>query len=259
MIRFSRGYAVLRLQNAVRQVSLGQAQMARRVRQIRKILRFRKMDSLSARFVADFMNAKKLVLKHEPFNALAGWLDWMLQYKNEPEIPAGKQREVLLDSVKTALGRYLDAPLVTFAGGRFTVREMIRALRIRNVPFNQSSPRAMRKQLMADLKMIARDELLGREAYRRGLDRRPRVRFETAVWRDYYLSRLYAARHEIRLFPSAGGMADVQFPEPLQQLRRQAEVWINEPLLRTLEVPPIPVMAVRPGRLVMLVAPPWPN
>ncbi len=263
LIRFSQGYAFFHVRKVYHQPLVTQSEIAQRMRRIRKVMRFRKIDSLSARFVAHFMNAKKLVLKHDTFNALAAWLDLMLQYKDEPDIGPGAppNREVILDSMKTALGRYLDRPLITYDGGEFSLRDMIRALRIRNMPFEIASPRAMRKQLMADLKLIARDKLLAREALRRGLDRRPEVQFDVRLWRDYYLSRLYADRHQLRLFPetSGGPRRRVVFPEPLQRLRDEADVWINQPLLEKLDITGLPMMAVRPGRIVTLVAPPWPN
>ena len=257
VLKTPKGYVVMRLVR-IRQLSptYSEQDMQRLRQKVAKTLRSRKADTLTGKFIETFMNQKQVVVKGEVFGALARWLDKVLDYKTQSAASpvAASNQEVDFDSLRTVFEERLHEPLVTFQGGHFTLKDMLTKMRVRRLDFNTRSPLTMRQQLLSDIKMIVRDELIAREAIRRGFHEVPRARREIAMWRQYYLSRLFASR--TGLTPKF--QKKVTLPDTLMALRRSTPIWINRTMLDTLYVSPYPMFAVQPGRVTHLVVPPWP-
>ena len=259
VIKSPKGYVVMRLVH-VRKAPLNYSgrELARLKQKIAKTLRSRKADTLTGKFIERFMNQKQVVVKGEVFGALARWLDKILKYQNAPEAitppSSANNQEVNFDSLRAAFEERLNEPLVVYRGGHFTLKEMLTKMRVRRLDFNTTSPLVMRQQLLSDIKMIVRDELIAREAIRKGFHQVPKARREIAMWSEYYLSRLFASRTGLK----PRFQKKVALPDTIQALRQMTPVWINERMLDTLYVTPYPMFAVQPGRVTHLVVPPWP-
>ena len=261
VIRFSRGCAVFRIERSYYQPILTATQLQQKLSAIVKLLRFRKMDSLAAVYVADYMNRQNVVVKQKILQVLLAWLEEKQSADQDKSIATSEDpvRETAADRLKLRLQAHMDDPFITFRDGFFTLREILIKLQLRGVHLNRRSASPMRKQLLDHLKIIARDELLGREARRKGLDRHPAVRRETNMWRDYYLARALSRKRNIRLLPGQGAEThlDIHLPDALLQWRRQAEIYINRALLDSLSLSGIPMVAIRRGNVITLAVPPW--
>lgn len=257
VIKFSKGYAIIKVDNIFVNPLVLEGKFRQRESGIRKTLRARRMRRLNAQFVAEFMNRQNVVVRGEVFETLASWLDKIIRYNGESEFsqisPAGL--EVDFDNLKLAMEHKLDIPLLTFNSGHLTLRESLRKLHIYRIQVNQESPQMMRRQIHADLKKIMQDELLGREAYRRGLQKRASVRAEVQLWSDYYLSRMFAKAANLQ--PQKNG--DIVFPDTLKTLYETMNIQIVQTILDSIKLTSILMVTVRPGYGQSLVVPPWPN
>ncbi len=222
---------------------------------IKKILRTRQANELSAQFVRRFMRDKGVVLKGKAFSLLAKYLEQHLDFKNSS--PALKMQPLAEMSYRRAeddLRDHLDTPLIVFAGGQWSIRETFAKLRLRNLPFNCESPTAMRKTLERDLQEMVRDEFLAREGYRRKLDKRPAVQEEVRMWVDHHLYTLMVSR--LRLQPQS--MAEIKFPPRVAQLKDKYQVSVAEVKLNQIHLTGLNMIAVHPGRPNQLAVPLWP-
>lgn len=257
VIKTPDGFVVMRVVSIQPQELPQDRVMMERLRiKVEKTLRKRKADTLTGKFIESYMNDKNVVVKGEVFTALANWLDHILEYQEGAEKLADgkKPGELGADSIKAVFESKLDEPLVTFKGGHFTLREMLNKLRVRRIDFNKTSPLMMRSQLLADIKNIVRDELIAEEARRKGYHKRDKVQREVQMWSSYYLSRLFAS--QVGLKPQ--NQPNIVYPDTLQRLRNEIEVWINQTMLDTLYISPNPMFAIEPGRVTHLIVPPWP-
>jgi len=223
---------------------------------VKKILRARKADRMSAQFVARVMRSKNVVLKGKIFSILTKFVDQRLVYGKEPSAPVMRPLpETDYQRAEIDLSEHLDEPLITFSGGQWTIREILEKLRFRNLPFNHESPTAMRRTLETDLQTLARDEFLAQEGYRRGLEKRDAVQEEVRMWTDQHLYTLMVAR--LGLQPQGG--EEINFPPAVDSLKKKYSVVVADEKLKTIELSGIPMIAVHPGRPNQLAVPLWPT
>lgn len=222
---------------------------------VRKILRARKADKRSARFVEIIMRAKKVVLKGKTFSILTKFLDQRIDFGRKTSVETMRPlEEIDYRRAESDLSDHLDEPLITFSEGEWTVREILEKLRLRNLPFNHESPVAMRRALETDLQTLARDEFLAQEGYRRNLQKRNSVREEVQMWVDHHLYTMMVAR--LGLQPQSGD--EIIFPGAVDSLKKKYSVVVADEKLKTIELTGIPMIAVHPGRPDQIAVPLWP-
>jgi hypothetical protein len=129
------------------------------------------------------------------------------------------------------------------------VRDFLKKLWMDEVPITRRSPPVFHSGLQEAIRIMVRDELLAEEGYSQGLDSRPSVRNEVAVWRDNFL---YVSLKN-RLIKE-----NISPKEYLASLRGSAAIEIDHGRLRALDLTLIPMIAVRSDFQRRLVVPLWP-
>ncbi|MDZ7292680.1 MAG: hypothetical protein ONB44_17775 [candidate division KSB1 bacterium] len=235
---------------------LTQSEYLQRRASIKKILRTRRADELSDRFVQRFMSNRNLVLKGKAFSQLAKYIEQRVEFKYlSPVLKMQPLTEVDYRRLEDDLHSRLDEPLIVFAGGQWSIRETLEKLRLKELPLNRESPTAMRNTLRRDLLELARDELLAQEGYRRHLDKRPAVQEEVRVWVDHHLYTQMISR--LSLPPQFG--AEIEFPPQIAKLKDKYRVTVAEDKLKQTTLTGINMFAFYPGRPQRLAVPLWPR
>jgi hypothetical protein len=239
----------------LRKSSFTQSERLQQRATIIKILRTHKADKLSAEFVRHFMRDKNLVLKGKAFSLLTQFLEQHLELNNlSPALKMQPLSEIGYRRTEDDLRDHLEAPLVVFNGGQWSIRETLAKLRLRNLPFNHESLAAMRKTLERDLQEMVRDEFLAREGYQRKLDHRPAVQEEVRLWVDHHLYTLMVSR--LGLQPQS--TTEIKFPPQVSQLKDKYRIIIAESKLNQIHLTGHSMMAVHAGRPNQLAVPLWP-
>ncbi len=255
VIATARGFFVVQVQEANRHPAFSQGTNAQQRATVQKTLRARKADRLSAQFVQQFMQEQNVVLRGRSFAVLTKALARRIDFETPAAMPALQQlAEIDYERAAQELNEHLDEALIVFAGGQWSVRQTLEKLRLRQLPFNQQSPQAMRKTLESDLQTLVRDEFLAAEGRRRGLSKHPAVCAEVRMWIDHHLYTRMVQRLGLR--PQTG--ESLHFPPAVVRLQQNDRAVVNERELQTVELTGIAMMAVHPGRPHQLAVPLWP-
>jgi len=253
----SRGlYYILQLVDASVNPLVTESDFASRRRSLEKVIRARKESARSAEFVGDFMRDKHVVLKGAAFAILARGLERFVDFE-----PQNRQSlkpkfdtltEIEFNQAQEQLAAHLDDPLITFRGGRWTLRQALDKMWLAGMPLDRRSHAAFTSSLQQLLKNMVRDEFLAREGYRRGLQKRASVRQEVQMWRDHYLYLMLRQQ-----LIDTDGQKDLR--PFVEELKQKYAVTVNGDRLAGIRLTRIQMMAVRPGYLSELVVPTWPR
>ncbi len=255
VINTSRGFWVVQVLSAKGKPPLTQSEYLKQYASLKKILRARKADKLSAQFVRDFMRDKDVALKGKTFSLLTKYFEQQLDFNNSsPALKMQPLGEMGYRHAEDNLRDHLDTPLIVFAGGQWSIRETLAKLRLRNLPFNHESPATMRKTLERDLQEMVRDEFLAQEGYRRKLNKRPEVQEEVRMWVDHHLYTLMVGH--LGLQPQS--MTEINFPPPVSKLKDKYPAIVFEDKLKQIHLTSLNMIAVHAGRPNQLAVPLWP-
>lgn len=249
------GFIVMKLLDIQYDALPTETDNAQRKTRGQRILTARREAEISVRFVAEFMQNQQVHFNELLAKELAAaFTEQAISYHNndqtiKPERPLDQQGWI---SARNALRRRLAETFVSFAGGQFSLSEILEKWQRFDLPVNHRDANACRRSIAHNISFIVRDTLLAREARRRGYANLPGVLKDVQMWRDYYL---YAALEAQRKPTSA----EFSWQEYLAELKSTYSVQIDSVLLRQTHVTDIPVIAVRPGQYSALVAPPWPS
>lgn len=270
VINTSKGFFVVHVVEAQTNRTLTQGEHLQQRAAIKKILRVRKADKLSAQFVQRFMSDKGVVLKGKAFSIVTKYIAQHLDFGLPPSAPKLQPlAEIDYRRAENDLSDYLNEALIVFAGGQWTIHQTLEKLRLRNLPFNSESPLAMRRTLEGDLQAMVRDEFLAQEGYRRNLHKRAAVQEEVQMWVDHHLYTLMMNRLNLQpqtptsLRPSLNGKSgqahdEIEFPPHVSRLKNKYRVVVADDKLSKIELTGINMIAVHPGRPHQLAVPLWP-
>jgi hypothetical protein len=159
-----------------------------RIEAVRSSVRQRKMDERSARFQGQVLSPHKAVVDSTRFDAIVDLL--FSRIRSEASARAGKGGYRLiapdLDSVEVAFAQQLNDDLVHIPGGGMSLRDMLDALRSRDIAFPVLELNAVRARLNGTFKDLVAAELLAREGYRQNIQHTDAVRHDVGVWNNYW-------------------------------------------------------------------------
>lgn len=154
----------------------------------RDILYQRKLNEATSKYVAGFMTAQDVVVRGQAFSLLVDAVSaWRM--RSDPTKPfhdaveTGTAQEPELQALRSRL----DDTGVTFAGGRWTVRDLLGRLdtpMLRRTPMEHRSAQAYLKR---EIGVAVRQALLSREARSAGLQESPVIQDQLRAWRDKWV------------------------------------------------------------------------
>lgn len=151
---------------------------------LKKVISNRKEAHVFARYLNNLMANSQV--RVDP--GVSGWMVNELESLLNIEEPRSETRllreEIEWSQVTPDLADHLNATLLTFKGGGWTVREFLEHLWFGSYPLNTKSKSHFRAGLYQTIKRMIEDEFMAREGFRHGLDQRPPVRNELRVWKE---------------------------------------------------------------------------
>jgi hypothetical protein len=256
VVNTSRGYVVCRVDSIVFAPALTETDAAEVRHKASKILRARKEAVRADAYVKEVMRDKQVEVDERAFNILANAVQRHIDFAGGTLPPLAERQILLTDEVVGSTAQELagaaDMVVLRFAGGQWTIGEVLKRWRVLRPPIGTSSPSACRSSLARTLSTMVRDHFLAQEAKRKDLYKSPQVREEIAMWRDYFLAELML--RQLRANASPGGSVRSHFA----QLRARYPVERNLRPLQSVTLTRIPLVGVRPGQYGALAVPPWP-
>ncbi|MBL7075274.1 peptidylprolyl isomerase [candidate division KSB1 bacterium] len=162
------GYHIIKVEERHRNAIITEYDFYQKKNHIDFILKRRKEEKLSRKYIKDFMDDKKVVLKGKPFGFLVRTSREKL---GPPEQPIPPYLPKLLDreigEVKEVIEDHLDEVLVTFEGGHWTIGDFFEKLR--PVPPSERPLLSSFTGLKNGIGVMVRDEFLAKAAFKKGL------------------------------------------------------------------------------------------
>ncbi len=155
----------------------------------RKILFYRKLPQEAGRYVSEFMTPKNVVTKGPAFHKLGSALaEWKAKKaKDQISFPDAVANAQESDGALLELKKSIDEPLVTFAGGQWTIKDFLKSFDPKSVKAEPDDRNGLLNDLNQQIVMNIRDSFLVKEAKKRGLQKSPTVKKELQAWRDKWV------------------------------------------------------------------------
>ncbi len=183
-------------------------------------LRTSKADKLAGELVRTKMKSANPVIKAEGFNIIRAYLaDKGLSRDTQVKwnIPSTFMTEAGPVPIN-ASDKFLRRPLVTFAGQTLNVRDYVRWFDVRQFQLKRSSLAAFNSSVKQTIWKMVQDRMLSREAYARGLNKRPEVRHEAKKW-EAKLLYLAGRSHLMRTISISDSMLKKQYQQEKKRYR----------------------------------------
>ncbi len=200
-IRVKGRFMVIKLIDGEVDKFLSETDFAQQKSKIHKVLFERRARRISREYLHRVLRNKGVHINPPVFRALQEQFSRVMHNKTSDTPFPIYLNDQELDRARTQLEDLRDAVLVTFKGGEFTVGDFLRHLW-----YTPSSVRPqvnLAPQLKKAIAVMVRNYYLAQEAYRRGLDRSPRVAYEVQAENDRVLAEYYLkkVRQEITVTP----------------------------------------------------------
>jgi parvulin-like peptidyl-prolyl isomerase len=151
-----------------------------------KLIRQRKEKARLHQFIKAFLKDKTGYSIPSAFKRLARALQKVFNEETPQHTIALNER--MMQTLKTRLGSSLKDTLSVVGGAYWTIGEIIDRLYEHSFSIDSGGTREVPSRLNSQLEVWVQQELLAREAIRRGLDKSEDVEQQMQMWSDYYLS-----------------------------------------------------------------------
>jgi len=216
-----------------------------------QILFQRKLKGETARYVAEFMTAKNVVVKGEAFQTLAEALvEWQQQNDNTRTLSEAIEEAGETEPALQKLNRHSGKILITFAGGRWSLKDFIGRIDPDRLKIEPAAKQQFRAHLKREIGLTVRNDLMAKEAISKGLHESEAVRNQLRAWRDKWvyqeMRRQYLIQNDLNpplteLADSTRSVAHLKqtqlfLEQKLGLLRKTNTVQIYETVLDTISV-----------------------
>lgn len=147
-----------------------------------------------------------------------------------------------VDALLSRLAPDLDRPLVRLSGAPLTLGDALEDLRFYTLTIHSLQPRHFALELSTLFRGVVEGELMAREGLRRGLDARPEVRRDLAMWTDCWRAQLLIERTRASAPQS---MAETRVTRLVAELAGRSRVALDYPALQRTDVLPTDMVTKR--------------
>lgn len=147
----------------------------------------------------------------------------------------------------------LELPVVETPDYTWTGMNVLSIIRKYNYRVNSKSPKVLRSTLTQFLKGAVRDQYLAERAKQLGLESRTRVKKDVQMWGRYFL---YMQGVTTFVERDTSLINSTMIANRIMELRKDAQITINEDLLATIELTGIPMLAFWNGGITRQLAVP---
>jgi len=194
----------------------------------RQILYYRELKKAATRYVSNFMTPQNVTTKGESFRLLADALtEWQNGFSKKMSFEQALGQADDEGSALKKLGDNLNNTLVTFGDEKWTVKDFLDRFDPQSLKADSKEKYDIRNQLNEQIALTVRDDVLVKEAKRKGLMKSPDLKRELKEWRDKWVYK------EARRRYSQGITADdKQVKEYFDTYKDRYKIrWNDEPTL----------------------------
>ena len=188
-VEIGRGYYIFQLVD-IRQEPVTEYEYASRAGTYRKILQARREQELAKKFISSLMTPKNVVTKGDVFADLAENLyEWYKNKDKKDDLNEAIEKAGAEQPYLVQLRQNLDRALVTFEGGKWTVKDFLKRFNTKAVSATEEGFSAFRTELNQQIALTVRNHFLLKKGYSEKVHLRPAVRKEISQWTDKWVYR----------------------------------------------------------------------
>lgn len=192
-LRSSFGYHIMRVEDVKQSVFLSREYFTEHKEEYLNSLRTRRARVRSAEYLAAKLKGKSVTIKTAVMRELLDFSKGYIQVRRrETPLPMPQVTDGELQNLAGNAGELLDRALVEFNGDHWTVGQFL--VKLQEMPPLHRPSISNENALARHLIDMARDELLLREAYRRGIHKDKELRETVAQWRKQLLADEFKKR-----------------------------------------------------------------
>jgi hypothetical protein len=252
VIELPGGFAIIYLENKVRDVSFTPLEFQQKWNTVKKVLRARKETILANEYIEKLLAPLKIVQKAEGFHSVVNFIEKQVQKNPGDSIKALQTFEKELEFLdeQNLKKIVISAPDLEWNG-----IDVLNILKKYNYPISLKNTGAISKTLSNFLKSAVRDHYLAKQAKKKGLERRTGVREDVQTWRRYFL---YLKGVSAFALSGASDNKEKIITRRIKELRDKSDININNELLENISLTGIPMLALWSGDInKQLVVPPF--
>ncbi len=186
------GFYILRLDRALQNPSTDAVAGDALTAKVRKTLQLRREKVLLDRFMEKVLRDRKGYAVGRTLREVAEALTRALPAA--PRDTVGILSGQVVDSARVLCRPILEEPLVVIDTGGWSVSEVLDRLSLKGLTVPPGNPRRLMAALSGQIRVWVLQELMAREALRRGMDTVADVRARLNTWKDYFLAEAMKER-----------------------------------------------------------------
>jgi len=188
-IKVSDGYMVVQLIDGSISKFTSQLDFSEKKSKIEKVLFERKARKAANIYIKELMVDKNLTLNPPIFYILSDQLSKIIQDKvSETPVPIYLNDQEI-NTTRNSVSTIIDEVLITYRDGELTVRDFLDEMM--KMPADLRPNINMAEQLKNAIGIVVRNEYLLQQAMKLGLEKDPKVIYETTIQTDEILSKLW--------------------------------------------------------------------
>jgi len=231
-LQSSYGYHIVRIDDIKQNLLLTEADFQSKKDQMVESVKMRRAQRESGKYLARVLKGKSVTIKTEVLNELMGLSKNYITVKDQnTELPffTPKVTDNEIEKVIESSGSLLDKTLVVFNNDSWTVEEFLLRL-IYTPPLDR--PTFDRQKVIAKrIVDMVRDELLLRDAYRKGYDQIKTVKESISMWRNELLADEFQKRIQSVEYKEQDEEAWVRRRALFQKLKEETPIKINQEVI----------------------------
>lgn len=173
----------------IRREPLSEYEILNKSGSYKKILKAKKESKKATEYVSQFMTPKNVVTKGDAFRDLSNALiEWHKTGKvDSMNFEQAVQSADDENSALFKLKKEMNKTLVTFSGGKWSVRDFLNRFNEKAIKFEPSNENSYRNQVNQQIALNIRNHFFMREARKNDLNKAPSLQNELQMWRDKWV------------------------------------------------------------------------
>ena len=192
-IKSNSGWFIFKIKNRIER-SYTSEDIDQSLKKVERIIEKRKTEKYYDQFITAFLKGKKVNVN--------GSIFWTLNDKISDYLSAKKSKDKIADTstvyikgedlllLENDLNEKLDSNFIEFKNNPITLGEFLRFFSFDGFYTGKTDKETIAAKLNSRVKTFIENELLSREAYRRGLQNNSTVKDEIKIWRENYLAKI---------------------------------------------------------------------
>lgn len=243
-------YLIFSINNKIQDIILTEYDYSLKWQRVKQVLQARTESRLANEYVDKILTHLGITQRATGFLEVSRYIEDKLGISSENAIA---QLPVTGTESPVPPDYELELPVVETPDYTWTGMNVLSIIRKYNYRVNSKSPKVLRSTLTQFLKGAVRDQYLAERAKQLGLESRTRVKQDVQMWGRYFL---YMQGVTTFVERDTSLINSTMIANRIMELRKDAQITINEDLLATIELTGIPMLAFWNGGITRQLAVP---